>query len=52
VKIINPKPISEIRREKELSQLPTSDAHLLLAEMSAILSDFFDHYFSQFPEQE
>jgi len=49
--IINPKPISEIQREKELSKLPMSDIYELVAQMNADWSAFLEHYFSQFPDQ-
>lgn len=51
MKLINPKPISEILREKELSKLPLSDIYQLIAQMNADLSAFLEHYFTQFPDQ-
>jgi hypothetical protein len=52
VRLINQKSLIQIRKEKQLAQMPMSDLYLLVAEMNANLSAFFDHYFSQFPEQE
>lgn len=51
MRIINPKPLSEIRREKELQQLPMSDIYALVAQMNADWSVFLEHYFSHFPDQ-
>lgn len=52
ITIINPKPLSEIRRERELNQLPMSDIYALVAQLNADFTSFQDHYFSKFPDQE
>ncbi len=52
MRIINPKPLSEIRREKELNQLPMSDFYFMMSQLNASIAAFLDHYFGQFPDQE
>lgn len=47
----NPKPISEIRQEEELNQLPTSDLFQMLSQLNNNFAAFLDHYFTQFPDQ-
>lgn len=47
----NPKPISEIRKEEEQNQLPMSDVYQMISQLNADMAAFFEHYFSQFPDQ-
>lgn len=49
MKIINPKPLSEVRKEKEMAQSSIGEIHQLARQISASFVGFLEFCFYKFP---